>query len=135
MSSEIDDTLVQNSILNTEKKMLGIDLDDDAFDDELLVHINGIVMTLHQLGVGIDQHFYVADNTTTWDELLDNRDDLQAVKTYIYLKLRQQFDPPTNSFVLTSIEKQIAELEWRLNVQAEADHSVSPLEARHESNL
>lgn len=127
MSSETDDTLIQNSILNTEKKMLGIDLDDDAFDDELLVHINGIVMTLHQLGVGIDQHFNVDDNTTTWDELLDNRDDLQAVKTYIYLKLRQQFDPPTNSFVLTSIEKQIAELEWRLNVQAEATHPVSPI--------
>lgn len=127
MSSETDDTLIQNSILNTEKKMLGIDLDDDAFDDELLVHINGIVMTLHQLGVGVDQRFNVDDNTTTWDELLDNRDDLQAVKTYIYLKLRQQFDPPTNSFVLTSIEKQIAELEWRLNVQAEATHHVPPI--------
>lgn len=124
MNSETDDTLIPNSILNTEKKLLGLELDDDSFDDELLVYINGIVMTLHQLGVGIDQHFSVADNTTKWSELLDDRDDLQAVKTYIYLKLRQQFDPPTNSFVLASIEKQIAELEWRLNVQAEAANLV-----------
>lgn len=123
MSPETRDAPILNSILDIEKKMLGIELDDNAFDDELLVYINGIVMTLHQLGVGIDRNFYVVDNTTTWDKLLGNRDDLQAVKTYIYLKLRQQFDPPTNSFVLTSIEKQIVELEWRLNVQAEAIHS------------
>lgn len=108
-----------DSILLTEKKMLGIEPDDDSFDEELMVHINGILMTLRQLGVGMDQSFMVTSDQDLWDDLLDDRQDLQAVKTYIYLKLRQQFDPPTNSFVLTSMEKQIVELEWRLNVQAE----------------
>lgn len=108
-----------DSILLTEKKMLGIEPDDDSFDEELMVHIDGILMTLRQLGVGMDQSFMVTSDQDLWDDLLDDRQDLQAVKTYIYLKLRQQFDPPTNSFVLTSMEKQIAELEWRLNVQAE----------------
>lgn len=120
-----------DSILLTEKKMLGIEPDDDSFDEELMVHINGILMALHQLGVGMDQNFMVTSNQDLWDDLLDNRKDLQAVKTYIYLKLRQQFDPPANSFVLTSMEKQIAELEWRLNVQAEApDARYSTIGAR-----
>lgn len=115
-----------DSILLTEKKMLGIEPDDDSFDEELMVHINGILMTLRQLGVGMDQSFMVTSDQDLWDDLLDDRQDLQAVKTYIYLKLRQQFDPPTNSFVLTSMEKQIAELEWRLNVQAEGSFRRGP---------
>lgn len=115
-----------DSILLTEKKMLGIEPDDDSFDEELMVHINGILMTLRQLGVGMDQSFMVTSDQDLWDDLLDDRQDLQAVKTYIYLKLRQQFDPPTNSFVLTSMEKQIAELEWRLNVQAEGSFRSGP---------
>lgn len=117
----MDSRKISESILLTEKQMLGIDPDDKAFDAELAVYINGIVMTLHQLGVGINKNFVINDDKAFWDDLLDNRQDLPAVKTYIYLKLRQQFDPPANSFVLTSIEKQIAELEWRLNVQAESE--------------
>lgn len=116
-----------DSILLTEKKMLGIEPDDDSFDEELMVHINGILMTLHQLGIGMDQSFMVTSAQDLWDDLLEDRQDLQAVKTYIYLKLRQQFDPPSNSFVLTSMEKQIAELEWRLNVQAEAPYNRCPV--------
>lgn len=115
------DKLNMESILTSMKKMLGGIMGEnvDVFDTDLIIHINSIFMILHQLGVGPDKPFTVKDASTTWDEFISNRDDIESVKTYMYLKLKLIFDPPTTSFVLTSYENQIKELEWRLNVQVE----------------
>ena len=108
-----------DSILTSIKKMLGISEDYTHFDTDIIIHINSALMVLNQLGVGPEKPAYISDQLNTWEETLGNIDDLEAVRSYIYLKVRIAFDPPTSSFVLESMNRQIAELEWRLNVQAE----------------
>ena len=108
-----------DSILDCIKKMLGIDIDCTHFDTEIILNINSVFMVLNQLGVGPETGFIISDNTETWSDLLGERIDLEAVKTYIYLKVRLLFDPPSSSFVLDSIDRQITQFEWRLNAQAE----------------
>ena len=118
---------MDDSILNNLKKMLGMDAEFKAFDQDLIIHINSVFMTLHQLGVGPKNVFRISGSTETWSSFLaDSRseDDLSAVKDYIYLKLRILFDPPSSSYVLSALESQMKELEWRLNVQAERGDEV-----------
>ena len=51
---------MEYSILNTIKKMLGLDANYTTFDTDIIVHINSALMTLTQLGVGSPQ----LENTT-----------------------------------------------------------------------
>jgi hypothetical protein len=108
-----------NSILNSVKKALGIDADDEHFDQDIILNINSVFMVLNQLGIGPDEGFYISNATQTWTDFLEERIDLEAVKIYVYLKVRLLFDPPSSAFVLDSIDRQITQLEWRLNVQVE----------------
>lgn len=110
----------QDSILATVKKMLGIDDSYSVFDMDVIVLINSALMSLHQLGVGPKDGFLITDYTQTWKQLLVNDVKLEAAKMYVYLKVKTTFDPPSSSFVQSAYEKQIQELEWRLNVQAES---------------
>ena len=112
-----------DSILNTVKKMLGLDADYTAFDVDIIVLINSALMTLNQLGVGRKKTFSITGPDETWSELLDERDDMESVKTYVYLKTRLMFDPPATSFVADAMAKQCDEIEWRLNVRAESEGS------------
>ena len=109
------------SILNSIKKLLGPSAEYDHFDPDIIMHINTVFMTLTQLGVGPPEGFYIEDDTTSWLEFIPELTKLQAVKTYIYLKVKLVFDPPQSSAVIESMSKQIAELEWRLNHAAETD--------------
>jgi hypothetical protein len=54
-------------------------------------------------------------DSETWANFVGDSLDINAVKTYIYLKVRLLFDPPTTSFAITAFENQAKELEWRLN--------------------
>jgi hypothetical protein len=108
-----------DSILVSIKKMLGIGEEDTNFDQDIMININTVIMFLNQLGIGPKNGFSITGSTETWSDLLGDRSDLYAVKTYVYLKVRLLFDPPSSSFVLDSIDRQINQLEWRLNVQAE----------------
>lgn len=108
-----------SSILNSTKKLLGILDDYTEFDTDLIIDINSVFMILHQLGVGPRKCFSISSSEDVWDMFFEGRDDLEAVKTYMYLKVRLMFDPPTSSFVLSSIDNQIRELEYRLLLQAE----------------
>jgi len=103
-----------DSILLSIKKMLGIDANDTSFDQELIMHINGALMVMTQLGVGPSEGFSITSEDNTWLELLGTRTDLNAVVTDVYLRVRLIFDPPTNSFLVSSIDKQIAEYDWRI---------------------
>lgn len=105
------------SILDTIKQMLGIPSTDTAFDNDILVNINSAFMTLNQLGVGPATVYSIEDNTPTWIDFLTDSVMYSAVKTYIYLKVKVVFDPPGTSFLLDAMQRQINELEWRLNVQ------------------
>ncbi len=107
------------SILTSTKKILGIEETDTSFDLDILTHINSVFSTLNQLGIGPEQGFAIEDATPTWDAFLGTDPRLNQVKSYVYLRLRLIFDPPTSSYAITAMEKQVAEFEWRLNVYRE----------------
>lgn len=108
-----------DSVLTTIKKLLGIEADYTHFDNDIIVHINSVLMTLNQLGVGPESPASITSELDTWDKTLGDLKNLEAVKTYVYLKVKMIFDPPTSSFVLDAMNKQASELEWRINVQTE----------------
>ena len=109
-----------DSILLTVKKMLGIAEEYHAFDIDIVVNINSIFLTLNQLGVGPKTPFQISGDAETWADFLgDQKEDVVGVPTYVYLKTRLLFDPPTNSFLVDAMQSQVEELEWRLNFQAE----------------
>lgn len=111
--------MVEESILTSIKKLLGIGESDESFDTDIIMSINSALMALNQLGVGDTAGFYISSKDDLWEDLLGDRTDLEAVKIYIYLKVRLMFDPPQNSFLVDSIKNQITELEFRINIQAE----------------
>ena len=111
---------MEDSILNTVKKLLGLPKDYSPFDLDVIIDINSVFMSLRQLGVGPDKGFSISGPDETWQMFLGNYEiDFEAVKTYVYLKVRLIFDPPSSSFTLESINRMIQELEWRLNLQSE----------------
>jgi len=113
------------SILDSTKKLLGIELDDTSFDAEIVLDINSVFTILNQLGVGPTAGFFISDRNATWPEFIGDRTDIELIKTYTYLKVRLMFDLPTNSFLVSSIEKQCSEMEWRLNIQVDTEGTSS----------
>lgn len=107
------------SILTSIKKMLGIQEEYAHFDADIIFHINSALMTLTQLGVGPTEGFFVTTDEQTWGDYLGESKRFEAVKSYIYLRVKLLFDPPANGTLVEAMNKQIAEFEWRLNTQAE----------------
>lgn len=108
----------ENSILFTVKQMLGLDEDYEVFDTDVITHINTALMTLQQLGVGPESGMFITGLNQTWDDFFSSEQMLEAAKTYVYIRVRMVFDPPTNSFVMDSLQKTSDMLEWRLKEQA-----------------
>lgn len=110
-----------DSILTSIKKLLGISEEYTQFDDDIIMHINTVFLNLTQLGVGPEEGFFIEDDTSDWEDFVDIESNipLQAIKTYMYLKVKLLFDPPLSSSVIESMNRMIAELEWRLNVAVE----------------
>lgn len=108
-----------DSILDSVKKMLGITAEYDVFDSDITMHINSAFFTLQQLGVGPPEGFKITDESTTWDEFMPEGINVESVKSYVFLRVKMLFDPPLNSAVIEAVERQIKELEWRLNVQVD----------------
>lgn len=117
---------MDQSILNSIKKLLHIPAENDEFDDDVIIHINSAFATLHQLGLGPDEEFMIEDSTTKWSAYIGTDKYIQSVKTYVFLSVRLVFDPPTTSFAINAFEKQLDELTWRLNVQREGEKWISP---------
>lgn len=105
-----------DSILGSIKKLLGITEVYDVFDKDLVMHINSVFFVLTQLGVGPAEGFAIQDETAVWDDFIPCGANLEAVKSYVYLKVRLLFDPPQSSALTEAINRQISEFEWRLNV-------------------
>lgn len=107
------------SILLSTKKLLQIPEDYDHFDIDIVTHINSVLSHLHQLGLGPKEGFAISGDGETWNEFIDDKLTLQNVKSYVYLKVRLWFDPPANAFLVSSMEKQLQEFDFRLTVAAE----------------
>lgn len=127
---------MEQSILKSTKKLLGLGVDDESFDLDILTHINSAFSTLNDLGVGPVAGFVIEDDTVEWESYFDGAPEdpndpdhliqLGKIKMVIYLRTRVVFDPPTTSFVLEALNKQIQEAEWRLNVNRESSMWVDP---------
>lgn len=109
---------MEDSILSTIKPLLGIDVEYEAFDAEIIAGINSALMAIAQVGVGTPG-FYITGATETWGQFLEGRTDLQAVVTYVQLKTKIIFDPPESSSATTAINEILKEYEWRLYEQAQ----------------
>ena len=109
-----------DSILTSIKKLLGITEECTHFDADIIMHINSVFMILNQLGVGPLEGFRIEDNFATWDEYIRDDDNLDAIKSYMHLKVKLLFDPPLNSAIRDAINQSLNELEWRLNFAVES---------------
>lgn len=115
-----------DSILTSTKKILGVEADYTAFDVDIMTHINTVFSVLNQLGIGPAGGFAIEDAEPTWEDFLDEDLRLNSVKTYVYLRVRLLFDPPTTSYLITSMSEQIQELEYRLSVKREGESWTDP---------
>lgn len=113
------------SILTSIKKLLGIAEEYEHFDPDIIMHINTALFNLNQLGVGPPEGFVIEDETSVWSDFVSDATvvKMDAIKSYIYLKVKLLFDPPLTASVLESSNNMIRELEWRLNVAAEMKSS------------
>lgn len=117
---------MEQSILLSTKKNLGIDAAYTVFDLDILTHINTAFFNLTQLGVGPATGFSIEDDTAEWANFFEDDNNIHSVKTYVYLKVRQLFDPPATSYAIEAFNKQVEQLEWRLNVHREETEWVDP---------
>lgn len=104
------------SILTSIKKLLGIPEEYEQFDMDVIMHINSALFVLTQLGVGPSEGFSITDKTSKWTDFVSNVKNIESIKTYVYLRVRLLFDPPSSSAVTEAMNRQISEFEWRINV-------------------
>ena len=108
---------MNESILNSIKHAIGgIVESDTSFDQDIIMHINTILMILMHQWYGEDHAFTISDSSATWADFLKDSKDYEGVKSYVALRVRLLFDPPSNSFVINAMNEQIRELEWHLFV-------------------
>ena len=112
---------MEDSILKSIKKLLGLSDSDESFDVDLVMHINSALMTLMQVGVGPKSGFSITGEDEKWSDLLPTDKNLNAVKTLVYYIVRLGFDPPQNSSQLELMKQERDELEWRVNVEVETE--------------
>lgn len=111
---------MEQSILNSTKKILGLMAEDTSFDLAVITHINTAFSTLYQLGVGPSTGFAIEDENPTWADFIEGDISIvNACKTYVYLRVRLLFDPPPTSFALQAMKEQLQEYEWRISVLRE----------------
>ena len=116
-----------NSILTSTKEKLGLTEDYTVFDSQIIDFINAVFSTVAQLGIGPPEGYAITDDTDEWDDILVANKHLNAVKSYVFLRVRVLFDPPTTGYHMTAMNEQILQLEWRLNTYREEAAWVPPV--------
>lgn len=118
-----------DSILTSVKSYIGIQSEDTAFDSDVLMAINAIMVVLNQLGVGPSSPFAVNGTEQTWEDLL-GANPIGGVREYVNMRVRMLVDPPTNNQIMDALKEQIAEFEWRILAEVdEIDYAVSEVES------
>lgn len=111
------------SILNSTKKLLGIDPLIEAFDLDIILYINSVFTGLYQMGAS-EQPFTICDATKTWDDYTTDNNFSELVKTYMAAKVRTMFDPPSGA-VAEALNKTIEELEFRISIVVDKGDDIS----------
>lgn len=108
---------MEQSILKGTKKILGLSEGYDAFDFDVLTHINSAFFTLNQLGIGPDGGFAIEGDAETWADFVDadlSVAALSALKSYIFFFVKKAFDPPGTPHHIQAVNDQKDELAQRL---------------------
>jgi hypothetical protein len=109
------------SILTSIKKLLGVNEDCTDFDTDIIMHINAVFSGLKQMGAGPKEGFFIRDKYPVWtDYIPKTAKNLEMIKTYVYLKVKLLFDPPTIASVLESYKALVTEYEWRITAESDA---------------
>lgn len=116
-----------DSILVSVKKLLGIDAEYTIFDPDIIIHINTAFAVLNQLGVGPEEGFMIESDSEVWDNYIVDYNFMMA-KTFVFLKVKIAFDPPSSTALLESMNRQLDELTWRLEVEGHTHTNVTPEE-------
>lgn len=117
-NNQTDPPVIQDSILNTIKGMLNIDLSETVFDSDLIAEINSVFLILNQLGVGPDTPYLITSASETWANFWGTKTSNEMVKTYVFLKVRMIFDTP-EGVANDAYANLIAEYEDRLKYEVE----------------
>jgi len=115
---------MDDSILTSIKKLLGIAEEYTHFDSDIIMHINSVFSILTQLGVGPSNGFSIEDDMAVWSDFIGDNSKIESVKSYVHLKVKLLFDPPLSSSVMEAMNRMIGELEWRLMVAVDPVDSV-----------
>ena len=107
---------MNESILQSIKKLLGISYDDTQFDQDIIIHINSVFASLSQIGIGPEDGFAITSDKEIWSDFIGSNKIQQMVVTYTYIRVRLVFDPPTSSIIQQSMKDEMANLEWRLGI-------------------
>lgn len=119
---------MESSILISTKKILGIPDEYEVYDLDIITHINSTFSIVDQLGVGPEGGFFIEDEGAEWDDLVVPANQLNVIRTYVFVRVKMLFDPPTVGFLVDATNRQISELEWRLNVFREGEKYPLPEE-------
>lgn len=112
----LSNNIGSESILDSIKKLIGIEDTETYFDSDIVTGVNSAFSSLNQIGIGPDDGFSISDSTKVWNDYLTDVRTLELVKSYVHLKTKLLFDPPSSSSIVDIINKEISEFEWRLNV-------------------
>ena len=107
---------MEESILKTITELLG---SGDDYKTDVITRVNTFLFTLTQLGVGPAKGFRITGPDETWTDFIGEREDLEAIKDFVYMKARIVFDPPTSAAALQALKEEVKELEFRINVQVD----------------
>ena len=116
-------TVLEENILSSIKKLLGLNDGVTVFDTDIVIHINTVFANLTQIGVGPQNDegknigFKISTGDEVWGDFTSNDILIENVKTYVYIKVKMVFDPPTSSALIDAYNAQAKELEWRLYTQ------------------
>ena len=112
------DINIDDSILLSIKKMLGMEPEFTQFDSDIILHINTIIQVLYQIGLDIPDGFTVIDQNNLWTEYIKDpryTKITSLIKQYIFLRVRMMFDPPSLQTLSTSIQESNKETQWRIS--------------------
>lgn len=108
---------MEESILVSIKKLLGITEDCKEFDQDIIIDINSALGILTQIGIGPSDGIFIIDSSTTWSDIIPSGMKLEMIKSYIHLKVKLLFDTSTlTSATIEAMNKMLSELEWRIYV-------------------
>ena len=116
----MSDIRINDNILKSVRKCIGGEENGDAFDTDLILAINTVFQTLHQLGIGPKEPFSISDGSEEWSDFLDSS-SFEACKEYVIIRVRLLFDPPQSSYLVDNLKEELREIEWRLVFENETE--------------